>query len=86
MSWRNVVIGSPAKLSLRQNHLVIGQKEEVEIPLEDISVIIVETEQALITSSLLDMLAEKDIPLFTCGKSHLPSGLLVSYQGHSRFL
>ena len=69
MSWRNVVISSPAKLSLRQNHLVIGQKEEVEIPLEDISVIIVETEQALITSSLLDMLAEKDIPLFTCGKS-----------------
>ena len=86
MSWRNVVIGSPAKLSLRQNHLVIGQKEEVEIPLEDISVIIVETEQALITSSLLDVLAEKDIPLFTCGKSHLPSGLLVSYQGHCRFL
>lgn len=86
MSWRNIIITKPARLSLKQNHLVVKQEEEVSVPLEDVSVIVVETPQALITSRLLDELARKSIPLFTCDPGHLPSGLFLSFHQHSRFL
>ena len=86
MSWRNVIIANPARLSLKQNQLVIRQDEEVSIPLEDISVIVVETPQALISSRLMDELARASIPLITCDPGHLPSGLFLPFQQHSRFL
>jgi len=86
MSWRSVIVSNPAKLSHKDKHLVIRQDEEACIPLEDISVIVVETQQASITSSLLDQLARKTIPLIVCGPSHLPTGLFLSFQQHSRFL
>ena len=86
MSWRSVIVSNPAKLSHKDKHLVIKQDEEACVPLEDISVIVVETQQASITSSLLDQLARKTIPLIVCGPSHLPTGLFLSFQQHSRFL
>ena len=86
MSWRNIIIANPAKLSLKQNHLAIKQDEEILVPLEDISIIVVETSQALITSSLLDELARKSIPLFTCDPGHMPSGLFLPFHQHSRQL
>lgn len=86
MSWRSVIISKPAKLSLRHGHLVVSQDEEVEIPLEDISVIIVETPQAVVTSCLLDELAKNSIPLFSCDPRHLPSGIFLPFGQHSRLL
>ena len=51
MSWRSVIVSNPAKLSHKDKHLVIKKDEEACIPLEDISIIVVETQQASITSS-----------------------------------
>ena len=86
MSWRSVLVSNPARLSLKSCHLVIKQEEETHIPLEDVSVVVLETDQAVITSKLLDEMARRGIPLFTCDPKHLPSGLLLSFQQHSRFL
>lgn len=86
MGWRNVIISRPAHLSLSSEHLVIKQSEEVPVPLEDISVILVESGAVTITSALLNRLAEKTIPLFICDPGHLPSGLFLSFQKHSRYL
>ncbi len=86
MSWRNIVISGPARLSLERNHLVVKQEEEVHIPLEDICSIVIETPQALITSRLLDELARKSIALFSCDPMHLPSGLFIPFAQHSRQL
>lgn len=86
MSWRTVIVANPAKLSHRSNQLVIKQEEENTVPFEDISVIVVETHRASITSSLFSKLASKGIPLIICDPSHLPTGLFLSFQRHSRFL
>lgn len=86
MSWRSIFISTPARLSLKQEHLRITQSEDILVPLEDISIIVVETDQATITSKLLDALARRTIPLFTCDSRHLPSGLFLPFQQHSRFL
>lgn len=86
MGWRNIFISNPARLSLKNNHIVIRQQEETTVPLEDISVIVIETERAVITSKLLDALARRGIALFTCDPGHLPSGIFLSFQQHSRLL
>ena len=86
MSWRNVIISNPARLSLKHGHLVVKQEEAAEIPLEDIAVIIVESERTVFTAALLCELAERGVPLFTCGEGHLPCGVFMPYQRHSRFL
>lgn len=86
MSWRSVVIANPAKLSLQNNHLRISQDEDVLVPLEDINVIVVETGQVTMTARLLDALATAAVPLFTCDEKHLPSGVFLPFQPHSRVL
>ncbi len=86
MSWRNVIISNPASLSLRCGRLVVRQDESAEIPLEDVAVIIVESGRTVITAALLCELAERGVPLITCGEGHLPCGLFLPYQRHSRFL
>ena len=85
MGWRNIYISKSARLSLAQNCLVIRQKDEVSVPLEDIAAIIIESQEVLITSALLNKLAEEAICLFVCDGSHLPSGIMTPYQQHSRF-
>lgn len=86
MSWRSILISNPARLSLKNNHLVVKQEEEILVPLEDISVIVIETDRAIVTSKLLDEIARHKILLFVCDPKHLPSGLFLPFQQHSRFL
>lgn len=54
------------------------------MPLEDISVVILETPQALITTALLAALAEAGVAVLTCDDSHHPNGVLLPYLPHSR--
>ncbi len=86
MSWHNVIITNPAKLSLRNSNLVVTQENSAEIPLEDISAIVVETREAVITSALLGRLAQEAVPVFFCDAVHIPSGVLLPFQQHSRAL
>lgn len=53
------------------------------MPLEDISIVIKETGMAAVTSALLIKLAERGMPLITCGNGHLPTGLFLPFQRHS---
>lgn len=54
------------------------------IPIEDINVIVLESEQVELTSSLLRKFAEEDIALFTCDSKHIPNGVLQPFSSHSR--
>lgn len=86
MAWRSVLVSQPAKLSLRNHQLHLSQESgmEVDVPLEDISVVILETPQALITTALLAALAEAQIAVLTCDATHHPNGVLLPFLPHSR--
>lgn len=68
MGWRILQISKPCKLSVKNRRLVYEPFEEASltIPLEDISVVILENRQILLANSLLSELPEYDIVLFTC--------------------
>ena len=88
MGWRVVYIANPAYLSLKNTNLLIDQKklgEKVSIDLEDISVIVLESRQATITTGLLSAIAQEKIALFICDEYHHPNGLFLPFSQHSRF-
>lgn len=87
MSWRVVLVSNPCKLSVKNKQLNIEQfgEEAVRLPLEDLSIIVLETKQATLTAYLISELAEYGIVLFSCDDSHMPSGIFQSFHQHSRY-
>lgn len=83
MAWRVVGIQNPAKLSTRDNQLVIAQDEEVNLPLEDLDALIIDS-PATCTVRLLNELADKSVTVVICDEKHLPSSVLLPYSQHSR--
>lgn len=86
MGWRTVVISNPCRLSVKNRHLSIEPRdaETAMLPLSDISVVMIETPQCLLTSALLSALADEGVALFACDASHTPSGLFAPFATHSR--
>ncbi|WP_324171404.1 type II CRISPR-associated endonuclease Cas1 [Sulfurimonas sp.] len=86
-AWRTILVTKPCRLSMKNLQLVYEPKDEatITVPLEDITVIVLESNQATMTVALLSMCAEKNIALFTCDNYHMPNGLFIPFHQHSRF-
>lgn len=85
MSWRVVSISKQSYLSLHHENLLIRQDdEEFSVPLEDIGVLLIESRQTVLSAALIDACVRHKVALFVCDEKHLPSGILLGYQQHSR--
>ena len=83
MAWRVIGIENPARLSLRDNQLVIVQENEVSLPIEDIDALILDS-HITVTSKLLTALATGGVTVVICDDKHLPTSVLLPYSQHSR--
>ncbi|MDK9692778.1 MAG: type II CRISPR-associated endonuclease Cas1 [Sulfurimonas sp.] len=85
-AWRSVLVTKPCKLSVKSLQLIYEPHEEesIKVPLEDITVMVLETHQATLTTALLSQIAEKNIALFTCDGYHMPNGCFTPFHQHSR--
>lgn len=87
MAWRSVVITQPASLRLAQKALEVEQDAgTVRIPMEDISVLVLDQPQVQLTARLLAECAQQQIVVLTTDTSHHPNGVLLAYAPHSRGL
>lgn len=86
MTWRSLLISKPARLSLRQNHLLIEQEDSIPVPLEDIAVIVIEAREVVLTAPLLSALAQYGITLLTCDEQFLPCGQWLPFAQYHRCL
>lgn len=84
MAWRVVAIENPARLSLRDNQLVIAQDVEATLPIEDIDTLVLDSYGITMTANLLTALATKSTTTVICDEKHLPASVLLSYSQHSR--
>ena len=84
MAWRVVAIENPARLSLRDNQLVIAQDVEATLPIEDIDSLILDSYGITTTANLLTALATKGTTTVICDEKHLPASVLLPYSQHSR--
>lgn len=85
-AWRTILVTKPCKLSMKNLQLIYEPHEEesIKVPLEDITVIVLETHQATLSVALLSQIAEKNIALFTCDGYHMPNGCFTPFHQHSR--
>ena len=62
MAWRNIVVTQHCKVSMKMNLLVVQTDDDtVQIPIDDIGMVLFATTQAVITTSAMASLLERDI-------------------------
>lgn len=90
MIKKTICFSNRAVLSCRLDQLKIkifdpdtGKDRELTRPIEDIGVIIVESEQVSLTSALITKLMENNVALIFCDKKHMPSGLVLPLEGNT---
>ena len=92
MIKRTIYFGNPAYLSYRMKQMVIrlvaddpgDHNEQVRtVPVEDIGVVVIDHQQVTLTSGLMAALLEENVALITCDSKHIPTGLMLTLQGHS---
>jgi CRISPR-associated protein Cas1 len=85
MGWKSALVESPAKLNLSNNQLVLtGQDQSGQVPVEDLTSLIIDNPQVTITAALLSHMALEGCPVIICDKKHMPCGLYLPFHQHTR--
>lgn len=91
MIKRTLYFGNAAYLSMKNAQMVLrmpGKDDEEDVvrtfPIEDLGVVILDHKQITITQGLMERLMENNCAVITCDSTHMPSGLLLPLDGHSR--
>ncbi|MBQ0016018.1 MAG: type II CRISPR-associated endonuclease Cas1 [Bacteroidales bacterium] len=87
MIKKTLAFMNPAQLSLQHGQMVVRQGDGTElvrtIPIEDIGVVLLESQQISITAPLLDALVQNNSAVITCNDRFMPSGLLMPIASNS---
>lgn len=87
MNFRVIYISGGCKLSFKNNNLVVNNKSgTTQVPLNDISVLLIENLTSTITTKLLSNLTQNKIATIVCDEHHLPNGILLPFNGRTRML
>lgn len=84
MSYRSIIISNPANLNLKNNNLIITNEDEFQIPIEDISVLVLEGISVKLTNRLLGKLSENNVATIICDEKHLPLSIVLPLNTHHR--
>lgn len=86
MAFRNIIVESPARISIRQKQLIIHTDTDHSVPVEDISALMLENRQTTITAAALALLGQSGCAVYVCDEKHLPCAVLSPFASHSREL
>ena len=85
MGFRVVFIESNVDMHLKLNNLVINKdNKDIWIPIDDITILILDNVKISLTARMLCFLAEHNVGVIFCNQEHLPMGFYSSYDNHSR--
>lgn len=88
MIKRALLFENQVYLNLKDNQLVVNypQNEVLPktIPIEDIGMVIIESLQVTITSSLSNALFKSGVSVIYCDEKHMPVGLSLPLEGHTQ--
>ena len=80
MGFRSALVESPAKLNLALNQLHLsGPFGEQQIPVEDLTALVIDNHQSTITGALLAKLGQEGCAVVVCDDKHLPCGLFLPF-------
>lgn len=85
MGWRSVIITQHAKLSYSSRMMTVQNRDGInQIPIEDINLLLINTTQAVITSSLISHLAKSEVKIIFSDDMHEPICETVGYYPSTR--
>ncbi len=85
MSFRTVVVQSKAKISFKNDYVVIRNEKEVKsVHVSEIGTLIIDTTLASLTTHLLCEISRQKIKIIFCDEKHNPYGELIPYYGSVR--
>ena len=85
MAFRVILIENEFGIKVKLNNLIITKcGEDIWVPLDDISMIVMDNLSSNLSTRLMCQLAEQGIGLMLCNQQHLPTGFYSSYDNHSR--
>ncbi|MCM1235375.1 MAG: type II CRISPR-associated endonuclease Cas1 [Ruminococcus flavefaciens] len=83
MSFRTVAVTHRAKLNLNMGYLEVRDEDVKKIYLDDIDILIIESQAVSMTAALLSSLMDKKIKVIFCDAKRNPQGELLPYYGSS---
>lgn len=86
MLKRSIVISSPSRIFLRNSQLIIEKKNDAtqsSLPIEDLSVVIIENQQVEISLPALNALTSENVGVVLCDSSHTPLTYLAPLESNS---
>lgn len=85
MIKRIIEIGNPARLSLKNQQMVIDRDgfELATVPIEDMGVLILDHPQVSHSHGLLSACSENNVAVIICNGKHLPVAVLAPLEGNS---
>lgn len=85
MAFRVVLIENEVTIKVKLNNLIVTKEgDDIWIPLDDISMIVMDNLSTVLSARLMCQLSEQGIGLMICDQTHLPTGYYSSYDNHSR--
>jgi len=80
-------ISNPCYLSIKDKNIIVSTQKggATRVPIDDISVVVLENNYSSMSSAFMSYLAEKNIVLFTCDSSFMPNGIFLPFHQHSRY-
>ena len=85
MAFRVVLIENEVEIKVKLNNLIVTKEgKDICIPLDDISIIVMDNLSSMLSARLLCQLSEQGIGLMLCNQEHFPTGYYSSYDNHSR--
>ena len=84
MGWRVISIENPAKLSLKDNKLIIEQEEKAAVPLEDIDSLVIDGGGIVLSKNIITALSDFGVNVLMCDEKHLPCSMIMPYSQASR--
>lgn len=86
MGYRNVFLVSDAKITVKNDQLVLAADCKRTIPLEDLNAVVVDNLQTSFSSYALSELAKYGVTVIFTDKSHLPNAVLQPLGAYCRQL
>ena len=86
MAYRNLIIESPASISVKNEQLLIRTDGEHMVAIEDISALLLESRRSTITTAALSLLGQGGCAVFVCDDKHMPCAVTMPFSQHSRAL
>lgn len=79
------MIENEVVIKVKLNNLIVTKDgEDIWIPLDDISMIVLDNLASNLSVRLMCQLSEQGIGLMICNQEHLPTGFYSAYDNHSR--